>query len=444
MQNRLLTVMFVDVQGFTRRTAGQTTDETATFIKEINSFVLQNLEKWSGHLVKTMGDGFMATFESTTNAIQCGLEMQRKLEGRNANVLNPDNFVRFRIGINTGEVSIDENGDMFGDTVNIAARIEGFTEPNEVYISESTFLAMNRNDVGAVDLGPQMFKNATREIRVYKVMRDGTLQGSAQTPKQKKTEVQPSSNKDFKEKVLRIFRKSWKWVLAVILLGAILVGRNIHQNHQIRKGLEQAKKLWNDAKNLKSNGKFNEAQEKFREAKETCEKNLEKAINRSFPFSAQQWLMFGRLFLECQDREKAVGAFDKGFAMVEKNPEQKKAYQEKLEEIKTQMFEDAKISLSRGKPKEALALMELASGASDRYSLTQSNKELIFLGRLYLRTGAINKADELFGKAETKVGKNPGALIKLREKVERLKREEGNFSNGNEPANSPNDEDENE
>jgi hypothetical protein len=125
-------------------------------------------------MVKTMGDGFMVRFDSPTNAVQTGIEIQRKLESRNAQMMNPDSIVRFRIGINTGEVGIDENGDLFGDPVNIAARIQTFADTNDVFISESTYLAMNRNEFGAVDLGAQELKNATREIKIYKVLKNGS------------------------------------------------------------------------------------------------------------------------------------------------------------------------------------------------------------------------------------------------------------------------------
>ncbi len=171
LENKLVSVMFMDMQGFTKKSAAQTNEEMKLFHDEMQSFVKQNLERWSGTLVKSLGDGFLARFDSPTQAIQCGLEIQKKLQTRNANVLDPDHLIRFRIGINTGEVGIDEAGDLFGDPVNIAARIQAFSEPNEVFISESTYLAMNRNEFGAQDLGPQNFKNATREIRVYKVMK---------------------------------------------------------------------------------------------------------------------------------------------------------------------------------------------------------------------------------------------------------------------------------
>lgn len=169
MEHRLLTVMFVDMQGYTRRSAEQTIDEMKLFHDELRDFVQKSIEGHGGTLVKSLGDGFLVRFDTPTRAVQAGLELQKRIETRNQNILNPEKFVRFRIGINTGEVGVDEQGDLFGDPVNIASRIQNFAEPNAVFISESTFLAMNRNEFGAQDLGPQEFKNATREIRVYKI-----------------------------------------------------------------------------------------------------------------------------------------------------------------------------------------------------------------------------------------------------------------------------------
>ena len=162
------------MQGYTKRSAKQTIEEMKLFHDQMFSFVQGIIESWDGIMVKSLGDGFMVRFDSPTKAIQAGIEVQKKLETRNAQMLNPDSIVRFRIGINTGEVGIDENGDLFGDPVNIAARIQTFADSNDVYIAESTYLAMNRNEFGAVDLGNQELKNATREIKIYKILRDGS------------------------------------------------------------------------------------------------------------------------------------------------------------------------------------------------------------------------------------------------------------------------------
>lgn len=172
MQNKTLTIMFVDVQGYTSMTAQQTRDEQQLFVKEIQSFVEKHVKAKFGNLIKTMGDGFLITFESPTNAISCGKAMQQEIQRRNANILNADNFISLRIGISTGEVSVDDSGDVFGDAVNIAARIQKFAEPNEVFISETTYLAMNKAEIKALDLGLQKFKNVLEEVRVFKVLKD--------------------------------------------------------------------------------------------------------------------------------------------------------------------------------------------------------------------------------------------------------------------------------
>lgn len=177
MDSKTLTIIFVDIQGFTSRTSRQTREENQRFIKELSQFIKRHAENYSGIVVKAMGDGFLITFESPTNAVSCGLDIQKEIGKRNANILDSDNFVKFRIGISTGEVDVDETGDVYGEAVNIAARIEKFAEPNGVFISESTYLAMNKTEIQALDLGPQQFKNILREIRVYKVLDEEKLKG---------------------------------------------------------------------------------------------------------------------------------------------------------------------------------------------------------------------------------------------------------------------------
>ncbi|MBF0410723.1 MAG: adenylate/guanylate cyclase domain-containing protein [Candidatus Riflebacteria bacterium] len=196
MEYKLLTVMFIDMQGYTRKSATQTIEEMKLFHDEMQAFVKQYVDKFGGIIVKSLGDGFLISFVSPTQAVMCGNEIQRKMEARNANVLNPDHFIRFRIGINTGEVGLDESGDLFGDPVNIASRIQTFAEPNEVFISESTFMAMNRNQFGVVDLGPQNLKNALREIKIYKVLKKGTGGVTVSAPQTDKKNVAQNAPSD--------------------------------------------------------------------------------------------------------------------------------------------------------------------------------------------------------------------------------------------------------
>lgn len=185
MKRKTLTILFVDLQGYTSRTASQTREENALLVQELKAFIQKHIAQYGGTFVKAMGDGFLVTFESPTDAIVCGQEMQVKIEQRNANVLNQDHFIRFRIGISTGEVNIDDDGDVYGDAVNIASRIQSFAEPNDVYISEATYLAMNRSEIHAMDLGPKMFKNALKEVRVYKVLKDAAEPTATPPPAKK-------------------------------------------------------------------------------------------------------------------------------------------------------------------------------------------------------------------------------------------------------------------
>lgn len=195
MENRLMTIVFLDMQGYTKRSAKQTIDEMKLFHDQMFKFVADIVERWNGIMVKTMGDGFMVRFDSPTNAVQAGIEIQKKLEGRNAQMMNPESIVRFRVGINTGEVGIDEHGDLFGDPVNIAARIQTFADTNDVFIAEATYLAMNQNEFGAVDLGSQDLKNATREIRIYKVLKDGSPGSMSDAPANRVTKIGPDYKK---------------------------------------------------------------------------------------------------------------------------------------------------------------------------------------------------------------------------------------------------------
>ena len=171
MLSKTLTIMFVDLRGYASLTSQKTREEHQLFVQEIHASVEKHAQSTRGTLVKTMGDGFLITFKSPTDAIHCGLAIQEETGRRNMNILDESHWLRLRVGISTGKVSIDEKGDVYGKAVNIAAQIEKRCDPNEVFISESTYLAMNRPEVNAPDLGPLKFKNVTEDVRVFKILR---------------------------------------------------------------------------------------------------------------------------------------------------------------------------------------------------------------------------------------------------------------------------------
>ena len=126
-----------------------------------------------GRIVKTTGDGALVEFASAVEAVRCALEIQRAMAGRNADV--PDNRrIEFRIGINVGDVIIDE-GDIYGDGVNIAARVETLASPGAICLSENAYQQIKgKLTLEVSDMGEHQLKNIAQPVRVFNVRLDGT------------------------------------------------------------------------------------------------------------------------------------------------------------------------------------------------------------------------------------------------------------------------------
>src|SRR5215813_13157345 len=131
-----------------------------------------------GRLVKTTGDGLLVEFGSVVDALRCAAEVQAGMAERNA-VAPADKRIEFRIGINVGDVVV-EDGDIFGDGVNVAARLEALAEPGDICVSARVQEdALGRLDLAFEDLGEQALKNIARPVRAYRV---GTGPVSAAAP----------------------------------------------------------------------------------------------------------------------------------------------------------------------------------------------------------------------------------------------------------------------
>ena len=178
---RHLTILLTDIKGFTDKTSSKSRAEISTMLDEHRAVVLPLLEARGGHLVKTIGDAFLMTFESPTNAVLAGVSVQEALaklnEGRAA-----DDRLEIRIAINSGEVNLMEN-DVFGEAVNITARIEGIAEAGQVYFTEAVYLAMNKSEVPSSEIGLMQLKGIPEKIRVYKVRREEPVGASAEAVK---------------------------------------------------------------------------------------------------------------------------------------------------------------------------------------------------------------------------------------------------------------------
>ncbi|PIR19343.1 MAG: hypothetical protein COV48_02525 [Elusimicrobia bacterium CG11_big_fil_rev_8_21_14_0_20_64_6] len=178
---RHLTILLTDIKGFTDKTSSKTRAAISTMLDEHRAVVLPLLESHGGRLIKTIGDAFLMTFESPTNAVLAGVAVQEALaklnEGRGA-----EDRLEIRIAINSGEVNLMEN-DVFGEAVNITSRIEGIAEAGQVYFTEAVYLAMNKAEVPSSEIGLVQLKGIPEKIRVYKVRREEPVGASAEPAK---------------------------------------------------------------------------------------------------------------------------------------------------------------------------------------------------------------------------------------------------------------------
>jgi TolB-like protein/class 3 adenylate cyclase len=169
MDRRLAAILAADVAGYSRLIGA---DEGGTLerLRALRRDLLDpKIAEHRGRLVKTTGDGLLVEFGSVVAALRCAVEVQREMAGRNAGV-PPDNRIELRIGINMGDIVV-EDGDIFGDGVNIAARLEGLAEPGGICVSARVQEdAAGRLDLAFDDIGEQTLKNIARPIRLYRVL----------------------------------------------------------------------------------------------------------------------------------------------------------------------------------------------------------------------------------------------------------------------------------
>ena len=130
---RLAAILAADVAGYSRL-IGADEEGTLAALKAIRRELLDpKIAEHRGRLVKTTGDGLLIEFGSVVDALRCAVDVQREMAGCNTGLL-PDNRIEIRIGINVGDIVV-EDGDIFGDGVNVAARLEGLAEPGGICVS---------------------------------------------------------------------------------------------------------------------------------------------------------------------------------------------------------------------------------------------------------------------------------------------------------------------
>ncbi len=171
METRNLAIMLTDIKGFTSKTAGFSRAQTQELLSRHRELVLPVIEKFRGRLVKTIGDAFLVAFDSPTDAVICGVEIQNVLKAHNAERAQQDR-IEIRIAINSGEVAVHDDGDVYGDPVNITSRLESIAEAGEVFFTEAVYLAMNKREVPSSEIGYRQFKGVPEKIKVFRVLRE--------------------------------------------------------------------------------------------------------------------------------------------------------------------------------------------------------------------------------------------------------------------------------
>jgi adenylate cyclase len=168
IKTKILTVMFIDLAGYTKTTSKLNVEEFDQLHEIFDNLTLPIFKNYSGNIIKKIGDAFLATFESPTSAVLCGVELQKVFMSYTKS--NGNKPLHIRVAIHTGEVLIRKK-DVYGDTVNIAARIESVAKPDHVVFSEAVLNTMNKNELPVMFAGEHKLKGLKKPVKLFRVER---------------------------------------------------------------------------------------------------------------------------------------------------------------------------------------------------------------------------------------------------------------------------------
>jgi len=165
-KTEMLTIMFVDMVNYTK-TTNKLDREKFHYLHDVFDTHIYNVVKdYNGKLIKKLGDAFLVSFKSSTEAVLCGRALQIKFNEHN--LLTQDEPIHIRVAIHAGEV-VHRHGDIFGDVVNITSRIESIVKSGDVVFSELVYSSMNKNEVTYKYIGEFEFKGADHPINLFKI-----------------------------------------------------------------------------------------------------------------------------------------------------------------------------------------------------------------------------------------------------------------------------------
>ncbi len=179
LKRKLAAILAADAVGYSRL-MGSDEEGTMRLLSAQRAVIDGIIEFHEGRIVNTAGDSVLAEFASPVQAVRCAVEIQDALRTRNDS-LPEDQRLQFRIGVNLGDVMV-KGGDLLGDGVNVAARLESVADPGGICVSSSVYDQIaGKLDLGFVDIGAKSLKNIDRPVRVYRIDRDGSAQSRSAT-----------------------------------------------------------------------------------------------------------------------------------------------------------------------------------------------------------------------------------------------------------------------
>ena len=167
MERKLTAILSADVKGYSRL-MGEDEEMTLRTLQAYRQVTDRLIEQHRGRIVGTAGDSILAEFASAVAAVQCAVEIQQELRGKNAE-LPPDRRMEFRLGINVGDVMVDGE-QIYGDGINVAARLQGLADPGGIFIAGTVYdQVKNKLALHYEDLGEQTVKNIAEPVRVWRI-----------------------------------------------------------------------------------------------------------------------------------------------------------------------------------------------------------------------------------------------------------------------------------
>lgn len=199
---KMLTLMFVDIVDYTKTTTKLSRELFKDMHDVFDTLVSNTVYEFNGTIIKKIGDAFLITFAVATDGVHCGIAMQKEFKQYNEDHDLPAPL-KIRVAIHAGDVMIKDD-DVYGDAVNMAARIEGLAKANDVVFSEAVYSAMNKGEIEYYHIGTRKVKGVEKPVRIFR----------AKTQE----DIQREENKRRRREQLRNSKKIQKILAGIIII----------------------------------------------------------------------------------------------------------------------------------------------------------------------------------------------------------------------------------